>query len=220
MEGLYPWVTEHRRYKMSTRKNQIGRPKGSGHDLRRELREVADILVKDPSITPRAAMKRVLAKKSGPICAEEVPGLRTMQRRWQRQGKELLVEARERREEKLRGDRAACSPQEWSDRWGSVIGSYDSAIDMITRTALRKNSGLGAIHQHCIGETLERARASVLTSGAVGDAIRGSGIFGITDTIGSLPLRSPVREALAPTRFLSPHIGPAGEFGSIASKTA
>lgn len=96
---------------MSSLKNRGGRPQGSGqHDYRRELDAVADILIKDPSMTPRAAMLQVLKKSARPNRGAADGGLRTLQRRWQRQGEERLAAARERRAERY----SARSRSEWA----------------------------------------------------------------------------------------------------------
>lgn len=116
---------------MSGKKNRGGRPKGSvQHDFRIELREVAKILIKDPKVRPRAAMIRVLKKSPRPSCGADDNGLRTLQRRWESQGQQILQEVRESLEERFYGDRGARS-----ERKPQPTSILDMAMRMDETTA-------------------------------------------------------------------------------------
>jgi L-rhamnose mutarotase len=68
---------------MSIDKRPRGRPRGSGKNDTHQLRQVAELLIRDPSLKPTTAMKRILRSRSGWGATDE-----TLLRRWQIKWKE------------------------------------------------------------------------------------------------------------------------------------
>jgi len=81
---------------MTSPKRLRGRPRGSGKDDNHALTLVANYLVRDASLKPTTAMKRVLRtrKEWG---ATDASLLRRWQVKWKTQGEALLAAAQERR---------------------------------------------------------------------------------------------------------------------------
>lgn len=182
-------------------KNKGGRPRGSSKHAKRDsttLEKVADLLVKEPDLKATTAMRKVLVKEEGKHPSDST--IRRLQKKWSDTSDDRMSEAQKRR-------------REVSSSTGSrsTLSSWDSMMDTLRRVQDRKHG----IDQHRIGETVERARASVLRSARVGDTIGDSRMFGITEAIGSLSLRSAVREALEP---LSVPISTASGFQEIAEE--
>jgi hypothetical protein len=84
---------------MSTAKRPRGRPRGSGKNDSAELACVADLLVKEPSLSAAAAMKRVIGGRQGSETPETL--LRRLQVKWKQQKESLLAAAKERARPKI-----------------------------------------------------------------------------------------------------------------------
>jgi hypothetical protein len=80
---------------MTTDKRPRGRPRGSGKNDTAFLARIADLLVRDPSMRPTTAMKRVMSSSEGWQETEETL-LRRLQVKWKQQGETLLMAAHER----------------------------------------------------------------------------------------------------------------------------
>jgi hypothetical protein len=79
---------------MSDAKRPRGRPRGTGKDDTTYLQQVAGLLVRDPTLKPTTAMKRVMASRSW---AETEPTLiRRWQSKWQRDRANFLAAEQER----------------------------------------------------------------------------------------------------------------------------
>jgi hypothetical protein len=76
-------------------KRQRGRPRGSGKDDASYLIRIADLLVRNPSMKPTAAMK-LLIKERKNWDATDTTLLRRWQVKWKANGDELLAAAHER----------------------------------------------------------------------------------------------------------------------------
>jgi hypothetical protein len=80
---------------MSTEKRPRGRPHGSGKDDSRYLEQVADLLVRDHSLKPTTAMKRIMLGRKD-WGATDATLLRRWQVKWRAKEGSLLAAARER----------------------------------------------------------------------------------------------------------------------------
>jgi hypothetical protein len=80
---------------MSIEKRRRGRPRGSGKNDAPYLAQVADFLLRDPSLKPTTAMKRVVAGRKDWSASDETL-LRRWQIKWKEQGQALMAAARER----------------------------------------------------------------------------------------------------------------------------
>ena len=80
---------------MSTEKRLPGRPRGSGKNNSPHLAQVADLMVREASLRPSTAMKRVIASRKD-WGATDATLLRRRQGKWKESGSVLLAEARER----------------------------------------------------------------------------------------------------------------------------
>jgi hypothetical protein len=92
---------------MITEKRPRGRPRGSGKNDLPQLAQVADLLVRDPSLKPTTAMKRVMRGRKD-WAATDSTLLRRWQVKWKAIGAALLATAREatRRQHAVASDRA------------------------------------------------------------------------------------------------------------------
>jgi hypothetical protein len=79
---------------MTTQKRTRGRPRGSGKDDSPYLARVAQLLLRDPSLRPTTAMKRVLATRKDWGVSDETL-LRRWQVKWKAQGQALIAAQRE-----------------------------------------------------------------------------------------------------------------------------
>jgi hypothetical protein len=80
--------------KLSRGKRPRGRPRGSGIDDSTELARVADLLVRNPSLKPSSAMKRVMQDHQGRETPQTL--LRRWQVKWKAKGASFLAAARDR----------------------------------------------------------------------------------------------------------------------------
>lgn len=90
---------------MTTEKRR-GRPPGSGIDDSAELAWVADLLVRNPSMTPSAAMKQVMRGRQWRETPETL--LRRWQVKWKQQSEGLLATARERMRPRASSGASSC----------------------------------------------------------------------------------------------------------------
>lgn len=80
---------------MANKHRPRGRPRGSGKNDTPHLAQVADLLVREPSLTPTAAMKRIMRSCKDWDAASEAALLRRWQGKWNVGRNTLLAEARE-----------------------------------------------------------------------------------------------------------------------------
>ncbi len=80
-------------------KRPRGRPPGAGKNDQPELERVADLMVETSSLTPRAAMNRVIRARQD-WDAKDDSLRRRWQDKWQRQGEALMAAARARAKQK------------------------------------------------------------------------------------------------------------------------
>jgi hypothetical protein len=80
-------------------KRPRGRPRGSGKNDRPYLEKIADLLLRDPSLTPTTAMKRIIRGK-GDWDASDETLIRRWQVKWKEQSDSLMTAARERAQPK------------------------------------------------------------------------------------------------------------------------
>ena len=80
---------------MASDKRPRGRPPGEGKKDSRYLMQVADLLVRDPSLKPTTAMKRVMCSRKDWDETDETL-LRRWQIKWKKNGESFLGAARER----------------------------------------------------------------------------------------------------------------------------
>ena len=81
---------------MSIEKRPRGRPRGSGKNDSRHLAQVADLLVREPSLTPTAAMRRIMRSCKDWDAASEPALIHRWQEKWKVNGVSLLAAAHER----------------------------------------------------------------------------------------------------------------------------
>jgi hypothetical protein len=81
---------------MTSGKRPRGRPRGSGKNDSRHLVQVADLLVREPSLAPTAAMTRIMRRCKDWDAASEPALIRRWQVKWKQQGEVLLDAARDR----------------------------------------------------------------------------------------------------------------------------
>ena len=79
---------------MSNDKRPRGRPRGTGKKDAPYLAQVADLMIRDPSLKPTTAMKRVMVTRTGPETDETL--IRRWQVKWKATELSLLAAARER----------------------------------------------------------------------------------------------------------------------------
>jgi iron-sulfur cluster repair protein YtfE (RIC family) len=79
---------------MSNDKRPRGRPRGSGKDDVVYLAEIADLLIRDPSLKPTAAMKQVMIRHTWTETDETL--IRRWQVKWKATGPSMLAAAHER----------------------------------------------------------------------------------------------------------------------------
>jgi hypothetical protein len=83
---------------MPNEKRLRGRPRGSGKDDSRHLAKVAEVLVKEPSLKPTAAMTRVMRSCGDWKAASEKALIRRWQQKWSNNKESFLLAARKRPE--------------------------------------------------------------------------------------------------------------------------
>jgi hypothetical protein len=133
---------------MTSPKPQRGRPLGSGKDDSRALALIADYLVRDSSLKPTTAMKRVMLSGKG-WGATDATLLRRWQVKWKQHGETLLATARERAKPKA-------EPGSYPGRYEYYAGSLlrqPSAIE----AALEYQRRLEAMFKPSLAESLQRA---------------------------------------------------------------
>jgi hypothetical protein len=79
---------------MSNDKRRRGRPRGSGKNDAPYLMQVADLMIRDPSLKPTTAMKHTMMRQVWPETAETL--IRRWQVKWKDQGQAFLDAARDR----------------------------------------------------------------------------------------------------------------------------
>lgn len=91
----FPSITSEKGLHMTNVKRQRGRPRGSGKDDTPYLIRTADLLVRNPSMKPTAAMNHLIKKRKD-WDATDTTLLRRWQVKWKANRDELLAAANER----------------------------------------------------------------------------------------------------------------------------
>jgi hypothetical protein len=107
---------------MITEKRPRGRPRGSGKNDLPQLAQVADLLVRDPSLKPTTAMKRVMRGRKD-WDATDSTLLRRWQVKWKANGAGLRATARE----AARRQQAVASYRVPESAWMHVIKALENS---------------------------------------------------------------------------------------------
>jgi hypothetical protein len=142
-------ISQRERTQKMTTKKRRGRPLGSGIDDSAELSQVADLLVRNPSMRPSAAMKQATRGRKGRETPETL--LRRLQAKWKQQGESLLAAAQERARPKASSGAAGYSHYPLT-----ATGQFRSQIDRMMDDQRRMQDLIDPPHLRMMREQQQR----------------------------------------------------------------